>query len=179
MRVRGSSLFSSSEATVLLRQVSMGRRNLVSRSCFDFSVSLDRQRRPGLQREQSYSHFRRTHTPYVSLVFSWYPSHPVWSLHGSSHTPCVGSLFSRYLSHPVWSLRGSSHTPCVGSLFSRYLSRPAWSFGGSSHMPYVGSLFSWYCHARRGLFAGLLTRLACTCCSRGVVVAVLVTGIER
>jgi len=27
---------------------------------------------------------------------------------------CVGSLFSRYPSHPAWSLRGSSHTPLRG-----------------------------------------------------------------
>ena len=34
-------------------------------------------------------------------------------------------------------------------------------------------------HARRGLFAALLTRLAWVRCSRGVVVTPLVTGIER
>ena len=62
LMVRGSSLFSSSEATVLLRQVSMGRRNLVSTSCLDFSICVNRQHRYGLQRERSYSHFRCTHT---------------------------------------------------------------------------------------------------------------------
>jgi len=34
----------------------------VSRSCLDFSVCRDRQRRRGLQRKRSYSHFRCTHT---------------------------------------------------------------------------------------------------------------------
>jgi len=92
----------------------------------------------------AYSHFRRIRTPYVSSVFSRYPSRPAWSLRGSSHTPCVGSLFSRYPSCSAWSLRGSSYTPCVGSLFLRYPSRPAWSLRGSSHTPCVGSLFSRY-----------------------------------
>ena len=115
----------------------------------------------GLRSERSlltllaYSHCWCIHMSGVDSLFSWYPSHPAWSLRGSSHTPWVGSLFSRYPSRPAWSLRGSSHTPCVGSLFSRYPSRPAWSLRGFSHTPCVGSLF-W-----------------------GGMVAAPVTGIER
>ena len=119
-----------------------GRRNLVSRSCLDFSVGLDRQRRLGfvaravLLTLPAYSHFRCTYTLFVDSLFSrlaW--AHCSRGFHHArrglfaallirlvwvccSHMPCVGSLFSWYPSHPAWSLRGSSHTPCVGSLFS-------------------------------------------------------------
>jgi len=119
-----------------------GRRNLVSRSCLDFSVGLDRQRRLRfvarvvLLTLPAYSHFRHTYTLFVYSLFSrlaWARCsrgirHARCGLFAAlltclawvrcSHTPCMGSLFSRYPSHPAWSLRGSFHTPCVGSLFS-------------------------------------------------------------
>jgi len=143
----------------------------------------------GLWHGRSYSRFRRTHTSGVLTRSLWTRC---------SHTPCVGSLFSRYPSHPEWSLRGSSHTPRVGSLFSHAL-RGLFVIAVSVTPGVVSSrLFShalrgfvvltrlaWArCsrsihHARRGLFAAVLTCLAWACCSRGVVVAVPVTGIER
>jgi len=75
------------------------------------AVSLDRQRRQDLRRQHSYSHFRCTHTSGVLTL-------PVYSHFRRTRTPYMSSVFSRYPSSPPWSLRGSSHTPCVGSLFS-------------------------------------------------------------
>ena len=96
----------------------------------------------GRWRTGSYSHYRRTHTTVVLTRL------------------CVGSLFSRYPSRPAWSLRGSSHTPLRGLVVLAVSVTPgmvsSWLF---SHA------FAWArCsrgirHARRGLFAALLTRL--------------------
>ena len=143
----------------------------------------------GLWRGRSYSRFRRTHTSGVLTRSLWTRC---------SYTPCVGSLFSRYPSHPAWSLRGSSQMPCVGSLFSHALRGlvvlavsvtpgvvSSWLFPHALRGFVVLTRLAWArcsCgirHAHRGLFAALLTRLAWACCSRGVVVAAPVTGIER
>ena len=93
---------------------------------------------------------------------------------------CVGSLFSRYPSHPAWSLRGSSHTPLRGLVVLTVSVTPGVV---SSHL--FSHAFAWArCsrsirHARRGLFAALLTRLCVGSLFLGVVVAAPVTGIER
>jgi len=134
---------------VLLRQVLIGRRNLVSRSCLDFSVCLDRQRRWGLQRCSGpthtsgeltlpvYSHFQRTHTSGVLARLVW-----ARCSHGVRHAR--RGLFAALLTHLAWAR-------CSPSIH----------------------------HARRGLFTALLTHLAWACCPRGVVVAAPVMGIER
>jgi len=143
-----------------------GTRNLVSRSCHDFSVGLDRQRRLGfvaravLLTLPAYSHFRRTYTLFVDLLFSrlaWNRCsrgirHPQRGLFAALLTRLAWVRCSRGIRHVRRGLFAAlltrlarfrcSHTPCVGSLFSRYPSRPAWSLRGSSHMPCVGSLFS-------------------------------------
>jgi len=123
----------------------------------------------GRWRTGSYSHYRRTHTSVVltrlcvGSLFSRYPSHPAWSLRGSSHTPLRGlvvlavsvtpgvvssQLFSHafawaHCSHSIRHARRGLFAAlltrlCVGSLFSRYPSRAAWSLRGSSHMPLRG-----------------------------------------
>jgi len=102
LRVRGSSLFSSSEATVLLRQVSMGRRNLVSRSCLDFSVCLDRQRRRGLQCERSYTHFQCTHTSSVLTLQTY--SHALRELGVLAVSVTSGKVSSWLFSHTLHGL---------------------------------------------------------------------------
>jgi len=120
----------------------------LSRSCLDFSVGLDRQPRLGFVERAvlltlpAYSHFRRTYTLFVDLLFS----RLAWARcsRGIRHAP--HGLFAALLTRLAW-VR-CSHTPCVGLLFSRYPSRPAWSLRGSSHTPCVGSLFS---QAVRGL----------------------------
>ena len=99
LRLRGSSLFSSSDATLLLRQVSMGRGNLVSRCCLDFSVCLDRQRRQGLQRERSYSHFRCTHTSGVLTLQAY--SHALRELGVLVVSVAPGVVSSRLFSHAL------------------------------------------------------------------------------
>jgi len=102
LRLRGSSLFSSSEATELLCQLLMGRRNLVSRSCLDFSVCLDRQRRWGLQHERSNSHFRCTHTSGV-LTLQVY-SHALRELGVFAVSVTPGVVSSRLFSHVLHGL---------------------------------------------------------------------------
>jgi len=125
-----------------------GRRNLVSRSCLDFSVGLDRQCRlefvvqAVLLMLPAYSHFRRTYTLFVDSLFS----HLAWARCSRGIRHPRRGLFAALLTRLAW-VR-CSHTPCVGSFFLRYPSRPAWSLRGSSHTPCVGSLFS---HAVRGL----------------------------
>jgi len=87
---------------VLLRQVSMGRRNLVSRSCLDFSVSLNRQRRRGLERQQSYSHFRCTHTSDVLTLQAYSHALHEFGVLAVSVTP--GVVSSRLFSHALCGL---------------------------------------------------------------------------
>jgi len=82
------------------------KQQQLSRSCLDYSVRLDRQRRlsvfetgapthtSGVLTLPAYSHFRRAHTSGVLTCHSY--SHALRGL-SSSHTPCVGSLFSRCL----------------------------------------------------------------------------------
>jgi len=53
-----------------------GRRNLVSKSCLDFSVQLDRQRRLRFSGRvpfalPAYSHFRSTHTPLMLTLLAY------------------------------------------------------------------------------------------------------------
>jgi len=117
LMVRGFSLFSSSESSVLLRQVSMGRGNLVSRSCLDFSVCLNRQRGWGLQCERSYSHFWCTHTSGVLTLLAY--SHTLRELSVLVVSVMPGVVSSRLFSH---ALRGLvvivlSVTPTVVSLW--------------------------------------------------------------
>ena len=96
----------------------------------------------GRCRTGSYSHYRRTHTSVVLIRL------------------CIGSLFSRYPSRPAWSLRGSSHTPLRGLVVLAVSVTP-----GVVSSPLFSHAFPWArCyrgirHARRGLFAALLTRL--------------------
>jgi len=96
----------------------------------------------GRWRTGSYSHYRHTHTSVVLTRL------------------CMGSLFSRYPSRPVWSLRGSSDTPLRGLVVLTVSVTPSVV---SSRL--FSHAFAWArCsrgirHARRGLFAALLTRL--------------------
>jgi len=115
--VRGSLLSSSSEATVLLCQMSMGRRNVVSRSCLDFSVCLARQRRRGLQHKRSYSHFRCTQTSGV-LTFQVY-SHSLPELSVLPVSIMPGVVSSRLFSHTLRGLvvLAVSSTPSIISLW--------------------------------------------------------------
>jgi len=133
----------------------------------------------------AYSHFGHPHTPLrglVVLAVSVTPgvvssrlfSHAfVWARcsRGIRHTRrglfaalltglCVGSLFSRYPSCLAWSLRGSSHTPLCGLVVLAVSVTP-----GVVSSRLFSHAFAWArCshgirHARRGLFASLLTRL--------------------
>ena len=129
----------------------------------------------GRWRTGSYSHYRRTHTSVVLTRL------------------CVGSLFSRYPSRPAWSLRGSSHTPLrelvvlavsvtPGVVSSRlFLHAFAWArcsrgipharrglFAALISRLCVGSLFSRYPSRPAWSRRGPLTRLAWACCSRGI-----------
>jgi len=121
---------------------------LLSRSCLDFSVGLNRQRRLGfvlpavLLTLPAYSHFRRTYMLFVDSLFS----RLAWARCSRGIRHARRGLFAALLT--CLALVHCSHTPCVDSLFSRYPSRPAWSLHGSSHKPCVGSLFS---HTMRGL----------------------------
>jgi len=125
----------------------MGRRNLVSRSCLDFSICLNRQCRRGLQRERSYSHFRCTHTcgvltlPVYShalrelavlavsvtpgVVSSWLFSHTLCGLVVLTVSITPGMVSSRLFSHALRGLvvLAVSVTPGVVSsrLFSHVL----------------------------------------------------------
>ena len=96
----------------------------------------------GRWRKGSYSHDQRTHTSVVLTRL------------------CVGSLFSRYPSRPAWSLRGSSHTSLRGLVVLVVSVTP-----GMVSSRLFSHAFAWArCsrgirHARRGLFAALLTRL--------------------
>jgi len=153
----------------------------------------------------AYSHFGRPHTPLCGLVvlavsvtpsvvssrlfshaFAWARCsrgirHARRGLFAALLTRlCVGSLFSRYLSRPAWSLRGSSHTPLRGLVVLAVSVTP-----GVVSSRLFSHAFAWArCsrgirHARRGLFAALLTRLCVGSLFLGVVVAAPVTGIER
>ena len=87
---------------MLLRQVSIGRRNLVSRSCLDFFVCLNRQRRWGLQRERSYSHFWYTHTSGVLTLLAY--SHALRELSVLMVSVMPGMVSSRLFSHALCGL---------------------------------------------------------------------------
>jgi len=127
---------------------------ILSRSCLDFYMGLDRQRRLGfvaravLLTLPAYSHFRRTYTLFVDSLFS----HALRGLIvlAVSVTPSVVS--SRLFSHALcgfvvltrlaWALcyRGISHAR--RGLFPALLTCLAWV--RCSHTPCVGSLFSQY-----------------------------------
>ena len=127
----------------------------VSRSCRDYSVQLDRQRRPrsswrvsrasGVLTHRMYSHFRRTYAPlvltrlalrgFVVLAVSVTPG--VLSSR-SSHTPCVCSLSSRYPSRPACSRRG-------------LLTRLAWARCPRGIRHTRRALVAVFSHALRGL----------------------------
>ena len=107
-------MFASWESTVYCYVgCRWGRCNLVSRSCLDYSVGLDRQSRLPWEHALLFallayshfpvsSHFRRTHTPLVVTL-------PAYSRAARTHTSGVltrRSSFSRYPSRPVWSRRG-------------------------------------------------------------------------
>jgi len=153
----------------------------------------------------AYSHFGRPHTPLRGLIVLAVSVTPgVVSSQLFSHA-FAWARCSRGIHHARRGLFAALLTRlCVGSLFSRYPSRPAWSLRGSSHTPLRGLVvlavsvtpdvvssrlfshtFAWArCsrgirHARRGLFAALLTRLCVGSLFSGVVVAAPVTGIER
>ena len=100
------------------------QRWLLSRSCLDFSVCLDRQRRRGLQRERSYSHFRCTHTSGILTLQAYsYALHKLGVRVAVSVTP--GVVSSRLFSHALRGLvvLAVSITPGVVSsrLFSHAL----------------------------------------------------------
>jgi len=153
----------------------------------------------------AYSHFSRPHTPLRGLVvlavsitpgvvssrlfshaFAWARCslgirHARCGLFAALLTRlCMGSLFSRYPSRTAWSLRGSSHTPLQGLVVLAVSVTP-----GVVSSRLFSHAFAWTCcsrgirHARRGLFAALLTRLCVGSLFSGVVVAAPVTAIER
>jgi len=157
-----------------------GRRNLVSRSCLDFSVGLDRRRRLGFVTQAvlltlpAYSHFRRTYTIFVDSLFS----HALRGLIVLAVSVTPGMVSSRLFSHALRGLVVLAVSVTPGVVSSRLFSHALRGFVVLTHLV-------WACcsrgirHAQRGLFAALLTRLAWARCSQGVVVAVPVTGIER
>jgi len=71
----------------------------VSRSCLDFSICLDRQRRRGLQRKRSYSHFQCTHTSGVLTLYAY--SHDLRELGVLAVSVTPGVVSSRLFSHPL------------------------------------------------------------------------------
>ena len=120
------------------------QRWLLSRSCLDFSVCLDRQRRRGLQRERSYSHFRCTHTSGILTLQAYsYALHKLGVRVAVSVTP--GVVSSRLFSH---ALRWFIVLTCL-----------AWTRCSRGIR-----------HARRGLFTALLTSLAWVRCSHTLCV---------
>ena len=135
---------------MLLRQVSMGRCNLVSRSCFDFSVCLDRQCRWGLQCEQSYSHFWCTYTSGVLTLQAC--SHAIRELGVLVVSVTPGVVPSRLFSHALCGLvvLAVSVTPGVVS---------SWLISHALHglvvltVSVTPGLVSWrlFSHALRGL----------------------------
>ena len=170
----------------------------MSRSCLDYSVGLDRQRRLPWERAlllalPAYSHFpvssqfRRTHAPLVVTL-------PVYSRAACTHTSGVltrRSSFSRYPSCPAWSRRGPliclAWACCSCSI--RHARRgliavlshtlrglvvlavsvtPGVVSSRSSHTPCVGSFFSRYPSRPTWSRRGPLTRLASARCSRGI-----------
>ena len=169
----------------------------LSRSCLDYSLGLDRQRRlpwerallltlPAYSHFPVSSHFQRTH---VLLVVTL----PAYSRATRTHTSGVltrRSSFSRYPSHPAWSRRGPltrlawarcSHgirharrglvvvlSHALRGLVVLAVSvMPGVVSSRSSHMPCVGSLFSRYPSRPVWSRRGSLTRLAWARCSSG------------
>jgi len=169
----------------------------MSRSCLDYSVGLDRQRRlpweralllalPAYSHFPVSSHFRRTHVPLVVTL-------PAYSRTARTHTSRVltrRSSFSRYPSRPVWSRRG----PLTLLALARYsrgihharrrlvavLSHalhglvvlavfvtPRVVSSRSSHTSCVGSLFSRYLSCPAWSRRDPLTYLAWARCSSG------------
>ena len=120
----------------------------------------------GRWRTGSYSHYLCTHLRSSSHAFAWARCsrgirHARRSLFAALLTRlCVGSLLSRYPSRPAWSLRDSSHTPLRGLVVLAVSVTP-----GVVSLQLFSHAFAWArCsrgirHARRGLFAALLTRL--------------------
>jgi len=74
----------------------------LSRSCLDFSVCLDRQRRRSLQRERSYSHFWCTHTSGVLTLQAY--SHALRELGVLAVSVTPGVVSSRLFSHALHGL---------------------------------------------------------------------------
>ena len=113
----------------------------MSRSCLDFSVGLDRQRRLGFVARRSYSRFQCTHTSGVLTRSLWTRcSHTLRGLVVLAVSVTPGVVSSRLFLH---ALRGFV-----------VLTRLAWAHCSRGIR-----------HARRGLFAALLTRLAWVRCS--------------
>jgi len=69
----------------------------VSRSCVDFSVCLDRQRRQGLQCKRSYSHFWCTYTSGIVTLQAY--SHALRELGVLAVSVMCGVVSSRLFSH--------------------------------------------------------------------------------
>jgi len=134
----------------------MGRRNLVSRSCLDFSVCLDRQRRQGLQRERSYTPFRCTHTSGVSTLQTY--SHALRELGVLAVSVTSGMVSSRLFSHALCGLICSrSIRHAQRGLFAALFTYLGWARCSRG-----------MCHTQRGLFTALLTRLTWARCFRGI-----------
>ena len=191
-------MFSSWESTVYCYVgCRWGRRNLVSRSCLDYCVGLDRQRRlpwkralllalPAYSHFPVSSHFRCTHAPLVVTL-------PAYSHAARTHTSGVltcRSSFSRYPSRPAWSRRGPltrlAWARCSRGIRHAWHGRvailsytlrglvvlavsvtPAVVLSRSSHTPCVGSLFSRYPSRPAWSRRGPLTRLGWAHCSSG------------
>jgi len=174
LRLRGSPVFSSWESPVYCYvRCRCRRHNLVSRSCLDYSVGLDRQRRLPWERALLLalsvyshfpvsSHFRHTHAPLVVTL-------PAYSRAPRTHTSGVltrRSSFSRYPSRLVWSRRGpltrlacACCSRCIrhtrrglvavlshalrGLVVLAVSVTPGVVSSRSSHTPCVGSLFVW------------------------------------
>jgi len=150
LRVRVSSLFLSSEATVLLCQLSMGTHNLVSRSCLDFSVYLDRQRRRGLQCERSYSHFWCTHTSGVLTLQVF--SHALRELSVLAVSITPGVVSSRLFSYALRGLVVLVVSVTPGMVSSRLFSHALRGLVVLTVSVTPGILSSWlFSHALRGL----------------------------
>ena len=133
-----------------------GTRNLVSRSCHDFSVGLDRQRRLRfvarvvLLTLSAYSHFQHTYTLFVDSLFS----RLAWARcsHGIHHAR--RGLFAALLTCLAWACGSRGIRYARRGLFAALLTCLAWARCSRSIR-----------HTRRGLFAAVLTRLAWAHCS--------------
>ena len=147
----------------------------MSRSYFNFSVCLDRQRRRGLQRERTYSHFRCTHTSGVLTLQAY--SHALRELGVLAVSITPSMVSSRLFSHVLLGLVVLAVSITSGVVSSQLFSHALRGLivltvsvtpgvvtsGLFSHALCGLVVLVVLVHARRGLFAALLTRLVWAC----------------